>query len=121
MTVRYTSVTAAETTTTTPGTAKYTAPKVGGLEVRVRVYATNVDGAAARTCTIAIDKGAAHAAQELLILADAFSITNNTAQTLVCIARLKGHKTDPDTLRIWNSVANDIVFVLEIEEEVSNW
>lgn len=116
MTVRYFSDVQKISSTASPGTVIYTAPKVGGAETIINVYATNVDGAAARNISVVIDKGSAHAAQELVTVVDAYPVQANFPQLKIATVTLKGHRTDPDTLGAFGSVANDISLVLKIEE-----
>jgi hypothetical protein len=116
MAFRINSTTVAITDIATPGEIVYTAPKTT-MEVIVNVYATNIDGAANRTITVQHEKGGAHAAQELLNIVDAYPVVFKAKQELVCTMRLKGHKTDPDEVKIWGEVASEIVVLLTIEED----
>ncbi len=115
MTTRKFSDTIQISDTATPGEIVYTAPTVGGALARISVYATNIDGAATRTITVQHEKGTAHSTQELLNIVDAYPVVHLAKQELVCLALLRGHKTDPDDLKIWGEVADDIIVVLDIE------
>lgn len=116
MTVRFDSGTVVITDTATPGQTLYTAPKVGGAEVTCVVYASNVDGVAARTVTVEHDRGAAHTTTGIAKIVDAMSLEPNWPQLKLCTVVLKGHKTDPDTLDVFASVTSDIVIVWKVEE-----
>ncbi len=116
MTFRIDSVTVAPTDTATPGEVVYTAP-LSTMEVIVNIYATNIDGVVTRTITVQHEKGSAHAVQEILNIVDAYPVVFKAKQELVCTMRLKGHKTDPDEVKIWVEVASDIVVLLTIEED----